>query len=123
MATNSKSPRDRRVNDRFYLDFSSKYRSTASTFRASRTLDLSLSGVRVELDESLAIGSTLTLNLRPEPLKNLSMQGKVVWCRPSWKDGVFEAGIEFSDGCKADVAWLGRRFKDLSRAVDKALLV
>ena len=110
---------DRRGGDRLFIEFCARYRSDSPTFCRARALDFSLGGVRVESAEKLEPGTELSIDLKPEPLRNLSFQGKVCWSKPSWKEGVFECGISFSGGCKADIAWLKRRFEGVSEAVRK----
>ena len=79
-------------------------------FRPVRTLDVSSRGGRFEMDASLARGTTLAINLTPEPMRQLAIRGEVMWASPSSKEGFYEVGVLFDTPCKADRGWLERFF-------------
>jgi hypothetical protein len=63
--------------------------------RDSVLVDISSSGVRLQLDRELPVGSVLRVELRPHPAMAFNVPAEVVWTRPSWTAGVFQMGLRF----------------------------
>jgi len=62
------------------------------------TRDISLSGVKIQTDVKLPIGTLLKVELAlTRTHKLISVIGKVKWVKHLYGDEVFEAGVEFVD--------------------------
>lgn len=105
------NPADRRQQERFYLEFPARFQVGFEKYQRARTLDISVTGARLELEQPVLRGQSIALNLTPEPLRHVSVRGEIVWLGSSWKPGVFEAGVRFESGGRADMVWLEKRLK------------
>jgi diguanylate cyclase (GGDEF)-like protein len=96
--------RDRRRFQRFIMTWKMEYQEQASAFglgpavRESHSADVSLGGLRVELNRELDPGSRVTLALHPALLrrKTIALDGVVRW-KSKMMPSVYAHGIEFAN--------------------------
>lgn len=70
--------------------------------------DVSPSGLQIHLDRSLAVGSTLLVEVQSPVEECFNLTGQVVWCRPAGDEG-------FQVGCELCVELSARQFALLRR--------
>ena len=98
--------RNRRQEERCFKSFPVKYRLPRDIFQPSKVFDISATGVRMEANSLHLVGTTVTLHLRPEPERLMSLQAQIVWINRKNGTTAYEMGLHFTDGQPADMAWL-----------------
>ena len=89
---------DRRGNSRIHLPLVALCRAQKSTFHRAQVCDLSDSGARLVIQDSAPQGSRLSLNIKLEPEKSISVEAHVVWSKPSYRPGETEVGVCLGGG-------------------------
>ena len=102
---------ERRAQERHNRSFPTKIQVGFENYRQAKTLDISLSGARLELQMPVLTGSKVALSLAPEPLRHVNISGEIVWLTTSSKDGVFEAGVRFHNAGRSDRVWLEKNLQ------------
>jgi hypothetical protein len=85
-------PRDRREEARTTVDsIPARLGFDADTMPA-RVLDISISGVRLSLDNSLPVGADVTVTFN----KTVAV-GRICYCRPDYNGESFHAGMQLEE--------------------------
>ena len=104
--------RERRAQLRFSQPVPALARGRETTFARADVRDFGQTGARLLVKEALPAGSPLSLNLRLDSRRLVSVETTVQWSRPQG-DGETEVGVRFSGGCQADLqclqGWLYRQ--------------
>jgi hypothetical protein len=96
---------NRRRGQRFQRSFPVKCRVSKGTFQPTTALDVSVTGLRMQANRNYAVGSVVTVHLKPSPSQLMSIQAEVVWSSPK-NSSNYEVGLHFTEGNQADLAWL-----------------
>lgn len=83
-----------------------------------RSLNLSEGGIKLLLDEKMALGTILDLKVAlPSENRSVEIEGKVVWCEDApddeYKRRLFHIGVEFSGMNKPDGRALAKYIRSL----------
>jgi len=71
------------------------------------SLDASASGLRLNLEQAVTVGSILTIGVELETMgETLQLAAEVVWCQPAAEEGCYHAGFKLHNGEDSDIeAW------------------
>ena len=97
--------KNRRAAQRFARRFPTRYTQKNQQIE-SMAMDISSTGIRVEMNHEVNVGTVVEMTLQPSPNATLAVKATAMWSAPSWKEGQFEAGFAFAERSSGELSAL-----------------